>query len=285
MMQHDANTLRSDVLRARDPRTAARMSGGLDAPGVDARALEAFEVGARVAPDLQVVARICASLSVPDANFQAVRGTHGWRGPEAEFVAADLDAVVAALSDAFTDAFGQKRWRSRPLEDRSDAWIVGTWEIGGMSTTVVLARGLDATLTARRTRDALAALAPNDAGLVLTVGDDAGFEPPPRFASLPLADSIRSTDGCRLSVIAGLITRAVNAQAARLVAHAGRPSVEAKVFAVLNHLKACGKIDEETKGLSGIVERHWDQFHPNEAAPRPSTLRKHIRSWRKRGAI
>jgi hypothetical protein len=195
-----------------------------------------------------------------------------------------MNRVVKALSDAFTYAFGQRRWTPRPL-DGTDAWIVGTWQIGGASTTVALARGLDAAPTSRRTRDALAALPPNEAGLVLTIGDDAGFEPPRRFAAIPLAASMVLTDEFRLSVVADQIVRVVAVQAdARLIAHVGRPGVEAKVFEVLDNLDARDALPDVRKSLSGVVKRAWEQFYPNEAAPKPSTLRRHIANWRSRRA-
>lgn len=283
-MQLDARSLLSALRRDRNQRTTARASGRL----ADLRR------GSPIPADLLVYRDRVPDTTMLDAIWEALGGTDSWRCLKAEFVATDPDAVaalyspmndvVAALSDAFTDTFGRRRWEPRPLDDGIDAWVVGVWEIEGVSTTVALARGLDATLAARRTRDALAALLPNEAGLVLTIGDDAGFEPPPGFASLPLTAAIRLNDEHRLSVVADLITRAVRARGRR-TAHVGRPSVEAEVFDVLNGLKASAELDEDTACLAGIAARKWPEFHPDKAAPKPATLRKHARSWSRRGKI
>ena len=295
MMYHDTvdpMALLSDLLLDGDQKTTARWCSETAVPAVDAL----IRAGLLV-PDGVVDAIFC---ELCDDHHEIVCGPpftfHKWQCPKARFTVADPDAIrlysitmsgaVAFLSNAFGDTFGRRRRAPRLLDDGIDAWIVGTWKIEGVLTTIVLARGLDVAPISRRACDLLVAQPQDEVGLVLTIGDDAGFEPPRRFASLPLADSMHLTDECRLSVVTDRITRAVRPQAwARLLSHAGRPSVEAQVFRVLDHLDACAELGDVTKGLSGIVARAWEQFYPGERAPARSTLRKHIASWRLRGPI
>lgn len=237
----DSIALLSDLLREGDQRTAARAFGARRASMI----AKLVRAGILI-PDGVVDATICDACDshhLVEVLSCGPDGSYGWDCPEVGLVAADPDAlaaftvrmdrVVAALSKALTAAFGIRRWIPRPLEG-ADAWLVGAWSIGGAWTTVAVARGLHSAAAAQRTANALEALPQNDAGLILTIGPDAGFEAPRRFAVVPLTASlILDTEG-HLLVAADVLVRAVAPHAARgLVAHAGRPSVEAKVFAML----------------------------------------------------
>ncbi|NQW10884.1 MAG: hypothetical protein HQ481_13515 [Alphaproteobacteria bacterium] len=286
----DPIALLCDLLTDGEQRVAMQAIGGRASPAVSALLRADLLV-----PDGVLETTICDACEVHhpvDVVFDAERGTHGWRCPEAGFVTADSDAVAmvslsmkrtaAAVSGAFTDAFGYRRWALRPIAG-AGAWVVGAWCIGGAWTTVILARYLCSASESHRTREALVRLSPNEAGLVLTIGDSEGFEPPRRFAAVPLAEAIAPINGSRLVADSRLLQRIVTPLAAgRLVAHAGRPGSEAKVAAVLEGLEARGDLPAGTKGLSGVVARAWEEFHPHEGSPAPSTLRKHIAAWRSR---
>lgn len=281
--------LLSDLLRAGERRVVAQARGGR------VPAVAALVQAGILVPDGVAQTTICDACDTPhlvEIVPDGLDGGYGWRCPEVGFVAADLDAiatlsigigrVVEALSDALTTAFGPRRWKPRPLEG-TDAWIVGVWPIGNALTTVVLARGLESTATARRTAEALAGLAQNDAGLVLIVGEDTGFVAPGRFAVVSLTASLMLEAEGRLSVDAKMLEQAVTPHAAdRLVAHVGRPSVEAKVFAVLEGLASRGAASSGGGVNAGVVARAWPEFYPGETAPRPSTLRRHIKSYGQR---
>lgn len=283
----DPIALLSDLLCKGDHRIAAGVLGGRGAS-----AIAALVRAGVLIPDGVIDATICDACDAHHLVEVASAGPdsgYGWHCPEAGFVAADPDAVaafsigtdrvIAALSKTLIAAFGAQRWRARPL-DGTDGWLVGVWRIGGAWTTVALARGLDSSAAAKRAARALAALAQNDAGLVLTVGEDDGFEAPLRFAVVPLAASLMLDAEGHLAIADDVLTRAVaQSAAARLVAHVGRPSVESKVFAVLDGLRSRGELPEGGTHLAGIVERAWPGFYPNEPPPKPSTLRKYTRRW------
>jgi hypothetical protein len=282
--EDDPITLLSELLCEGVERTTAQAYGRPRAPVIAALVRAGILI-----PDGVIDTTICDACDVHhlvEVVSGGPDGSYGWHCPEVGFVPADPDAVaalsvqtdrvVAALSKAFTAEFGTRRWRSRPLEG-ADAWLVGAWSIGGAWTTVALARGLGCAAAARQTTNALEALVQNDAGLVLTIGNDAGFEAPRRFAVVPLTASLILDAEEHLLVAADVLMRAVATHAARdWVAHAGRPSVEAKVFAVLDGLVSRGLSEVN----SGVVSRAWPEFHPGEQPPSSGTLRRHIRRWR-----
>ena len=286
----DPIALLSDLLCDGDQRMAARACGGRNSP-----AIAALVQAGMLVPDGVVDTTICDACGehhLAEVQSCGPDGGYGWHCPEAGFVAADADAVAAisivtncvvtVLGELFTAALGAGRWKPRQI-DGTDAWIVGVWPIDGAWTTVVLVRRLDSLSAARRTAAALAALPQNDAGLVLTVVEDAGFEAPIGFAVVPLTASLMLDAEGRLSVDAATVARAVvRHAAARRVAHVGRPRVEEKVFAVLDGLEArrASGTEMEIKLDSGVVTRAWAEFHPHEVPPSAATLRRHIRAWR-----
>lgn len=234
----------------------------------------------------------CGEHHLVEVIFFGPDGGYGWYCPEAGLVAADSDAVAAlsiatdrvvtALRELFTAAWGAGRWTPRPLG--TDVWLVGAWLIGNAWTTVALARGLDSPMAARRTADGLAALPKNDAGLVITVVEDAGFEAPLGFAVVPLTAALVLNAEGRPSVDAAMLARAVAPHAAaRRVAHVGRPSVEARVFAVLHGLQSRGTSGTTMTLNATVVARAWPDFYPREGPPSAATLRRHIHRWRSSG--
>lgn len=280
--------LLSDLLQDGDLRVARGAFGGHDAAAIATLVRAGLIVPAGIFE--ATVCEACHDHHLVEVDSDRADGSYGWHCPEAGFVVCDPDAlaalfisidrVVTALSKAFTVAFGTPRWKPRPL-DGTYAWIVGVWTIGGVWTTVALARGLELAATARRTGDAIAALAQNDAGLVLTIGEDAGFEPPTRFITVPLTAAVMLEADGQFSVDTHVLVRAVVSRAtAPLTLHVGRPSVELKVFTVLDGLSALGELPGGRTPLGGVVMRAWSRFHSNEQSPKPSTLRKHIGRWR-----
>ncbi len=281
----DPIVLLSDLLCDGDQRIAARACGGRKSP-----AIVALVQAGMLVPDGVVDTAVCDACGehhLAEVESCGPDGGYGWHCPEAGFVAADPDAVAAlsivtncvvtALGELFAAAFGAGRWKPRQI-DGTDAWIVGAWLIDGAWTTVTLAR-LDSLGTARRTAAALAALPQNDAGLVLTAFEDAGFEAPLGFAVVPLTASLMLDTTGRLSVDVATLARAIARHAAaRRVAHVGRPGVEAKVFAVLDSLEARPASGEALN--AGVVKRAWPEFYPQEKPPSPVTLRRHISRWR-----
>ena len=282
----DPIALLSGLLCDGDQQIAARSYGGRNAPAI-AVLVQAGMLGPDGVIDT-TVCDACGEQHLAEIESRGPDGGYGWRCPEAGFVTADPDAVaalsvvtnciVAALGELFNAALGAGRWKPRRL-DPTNAWILGAWSIEGMWTTVVLVCRLDSLGAARRTVEALAALPQNDAGLVLTAVEDAGFEAPLGFAVVPLAASlILDTEG-RLSVDATTLARAIAPHAgARRVAHVGRPGVAAKVFAMLDVLEARRPSGEALN--AGLVERAWPEFHRREVAPSRATLRRHISRWR-----
>ncbi len=276
-----------DLFSDGDQRIAARAYGARNAP-----AIAALVKAGLLVPDGVIDTTICDACDtyhLVEVVSCGPDGGYGWHCPEAGFVTADpevvsaislrVNRVVAAIAAAFTAAFGAQRWLPRPL-DGTDAWVVGVWRIAGEWTTVALARGVDSTVSARRIADALATLPQNDAGLVLTAGESGGFEPSPRFAMVPLAASLQLDDERGLAVAADILSRAVASRAgARLASHVGRPSVEAKVFKVLDAVS-----QDPARGVSevnsGVLRRAWPEFYPGEAPPNASTFRKYIAAWR-----
>lgn len=284
----DALALLCGLLATGETRIAAASVGGRDTPM--ARTL--IKTGLLI-PDGTLATTICDACDhhhMADIVFDPKSGRHGWRCSEAGFVAADSDAIAAlalgmaatsaALARTFSVHYGAGRWTSRAVEG-DDVWVIGVWMIAGASTTVTLARHLDTSRAAVRIRERLAALPSNDAGLVLTVDDDAGFEPPPRFCALPLTLAVSLAEDGGLSVADELLRRTLRKIAsAPLKLHMGRPGVEKLVFAVLDGLAMGGDLPDSRSGLAGIVGRAWPNYHPNIPCPQASTLRKHVRAWR-----
>jgi hypothetical protein len=277
--------LLGQMIEAGDKRMAASAYGGRDGPALSAL-LRAHLLG----PDGLLGTTICDACEHPhvvDIEFGG-DGSCGWYCPEAGYVPADREALVAlaidtgriipAIGAAFSEAFGERRWTPRPLGPEADGWIIGAWQIGGGWTTVALARRLDSTDVARGTASALAALAPNDAGLVLTTRQHTGFEPPRRFTALPLEVALILDSAAHLSASADAIIQAVTPHfAVRLAAHAGRPGVAAKVHTVLDCLRARGTLPSSATALAGAVARAWPEFYAGEPPPAASTLRRHVK--------
>ncbi|MEQ8817856.1 MAG: hypothetical protein RLO51_16260 [Thalassobaculum sp.] len=247
-------------------------------------------------PDGVVETTICDACGEPhvvNVEFDPDRQTHGWRCPDAGFVAASEESVAAlafsvgrvveSLSEAFSDAFGRRPPTARLLEGTT-AWLVGMWTIGGSATRIVLACGFDDVRAARRTREMLLALSPLEAGLVLSVDADVEFEPVREFAAVAF-DEVVSIDGQdRVSLNAGLLQFAVAAFAAqRHAVHVGRPSVGPAIHAVLDQLAARGEIERGSEGIFRLAKQEWLRLHPTAPLPKDSTIRKHVRIWRRTG--
>ncbi|MCA8909828.1 MAG: hypothetical protein KDA64_18355, partial [Rhodospirillaceae bacterium] len=228
------------LLAQGDGKIAAASIGGLRHPAVCALVSSGLLVQDGALPT--TICDACDEAHPAEVTFDPSTRGHGWYCPEVGFVPAEPDKVAAlattleraarCLRSAFGAAFGNGRWAVRHIEG-VDAWVVGVWTISGAATTVVLGRSLENALNSAALRNALAELAPNEAGLVLTIGEDGGFEPPARFDKVPLADA--ATVGETGLILDGdLLSRIVAPHAVgRRVAHVGQPSVKVQVWAIL----------------------------------------------------
>lgn len=276
------------LLRDGDRTLAARALGPAKAPAV--RALVAAGV---LVPGGIVERTLCTECDEPhlvDVVTDGPNGLPGWQCPEVGFVTADrnelaaytlsISGAVDLLVKAFTAAFGNTRSRARQLPE-TRAWLVGVWPIDAVMTTVVLTPTIDTTGDARRLNAALATLVRRDAGVVLVLDEAPDFEVGARFAVLSLGDAIRLDAEGKVDLDDRVMVQTVTPLAAGAkMAHGGRPSVEAMVRVIFEHLLTRGSHGSSDDINAGIVLRAWPEFFAPEDLPAQQTIRRHLRTIR-----
>ena len=233
-----------------------------------------------------VVCDACDEVHEAALEYFPERECHGWYCPNVGRIEADAGAVLALsfsverivrrLCEAFGEAFGPHRWRSRHING-TRSWIVATFKIGAADTTVVLASGMRETSAAQALHSALAGLPQNDAGLLLLTDDHELLPPAPkRFRSLPLQAAVQLLENGSFEVDARLVRRTIGAAMSDTLGRAGRPSLEQQIWHILDAIGA----DPDGQRLAAAVRKAWPEHFPDEQLPSKTTLNKHASAWR-----
>jgi hypothetical protein len=213
---------------------------------------------------------------------------HGWHCPEVGFVlavpaaisafAGTMGRVVAGLSRALTSAYGTPRLRPHLLAE-DDLWLVGVWEVAGVSTTVAAARKLSSAEALESSSEVLSKVTRFDAGLLLTMDENVHVDPAIRFKAVPLTAAIRIDVRGALSVAEDVLAHAVAIQSSYVASKNEPRGVGTKVFAVLRGLELEGAISKVT---SRVIADNWKRFASGKIPSSP-TIRRHIQAWRRQG--
>jgi hypothetical protein len=233
-----------------------------------------------------VVCDACGVAHFADVVPEGPHGALGWHCPDTGFVIADnaiLEAVTFSVErclqlvrSALSEVYGPPRGRIRQLPG-TETWTLGTWQVAGSMTTVVISRDPDTQSAALRRATSIASLPKYDVGIMLVL-EEGMIDNSMEFLVLPIGHCISVDTLGRISIVDELFVRAVAGRAKRPgIASTGRPNLRAEVFSVITRLVASGVPVGAIN--AGMVRRSWSE-ELSTTCPAPSTLRKHVSGWK-----